>query len=491
MQTLALNARVPLPPHVANDLSQSERILGHVAKKLAAALATKDGVFMAYFPLLLERAEPRNSSSSSNSSSPEQEGVRGADVSGSGTIAATEKIISSARGSPVDGWVSYPGHTKCGELRWMAAQPSLLHTQTFTATALPSGGVNVVLTLSDGFRVSHFASDMDAVFKMAAHVAQRPCSGSTASKSSNEGDVTPKNMRLVARRIEIASASAMISGGGGTSGGGGGGAHESDTCMLVCYPESRDEYYNNKTDAVVFRDRSCTGLSVEGGRCKSCKHIRRRLQLRCTRAAEAEEAEFSHPCTSYKTIASSPRKSVAKLKSLSEENRRLKRAVRQFQRMVTDDTNHTEREAVVVKNQEQAHKIAVLLLEANEKSEALDKQLPPGSKERAVWDDQVANTQKLVNGGGSRHGFRYSGTAIRLGIALLAKCGKATYEELRQIFLCLPSGRHLLDFKGNSTSTGVLEENLTLLQAKVAIAVAELRDRGTTVSTDAESAIID
>jgi hypothetical protein len=398
-----------------------------------------------------------------------------------GVVSTGEKAIATARHSPPVGWCSYPGHDTKGELYWIGSTASAPHVPTFHAKVNQDGTVNVDVAFPDGHQAACVVETVTAAIEVAAAAAQSRCIGS--AKQKGRDDMNRRNLRLVARRVELSAAAALL---------GDVGAQDE---MIVCYPRGKSHYEQNEGSPVVFRSRGCPGISTLGkSRCSGCTNMRERLANRCTRAAgdtaRSDEGKDPDPRTPITHIAGSPRKAARRMRADAVEKRRLKRAVASFRRVLGDDSDSTQRESVVIKSEEQQLKVAILLQEANRKKKELDNVLEPGSRERAVWDDQIANVEKFVSSGGSRYGFRYSATAIRLGLALLAKCGNSTYDELRQIFFCLPASRGLQDYKGNATSTGVLQANVLLLREKVAEAVTKLEKEGIKVTPDAANALI-
>ena len=146
----------------------------------------------------------------------------------------------------------------------------------------------------------------------------------------------------------------------------------------------------------------------------------------------------------------------------------------------------------------------------------LDKHLKPGSLGRDAWDTNVTNLKSLLGTGGMKTGFRYaalpsppfllrliflsflpflpichlcvfflfssrlscvevhpvgpddvlplsfgalprySPSMLRLGLKLLLRCSGSAYDTLSETFLCLPTARHLKEFKNflPSSETG-------------------------------------
>jgi hypothetical protein len=477
-------AKAPVQEDTRFTLDESaSSFAGRDARMMASALAPHfaDTIGVqrsgTYFPLLFRRDELEEEDEEAAAAAGGRTQVPSSHTPPSLDSSNVESDLESSRLKPVAGWLNHPGQTKKGQLYWLPENLPLPTLVSLLARVTPERVIEVVYTSADGHTTHHSGlADVAAVRCLAAELLFNPCIGHALRRAASTVDsLGPDELRLVCRRIELRFADAMRESADDLQGG----------KLVPHYPDGRLAYQRGGSDAVTFRDVDCAGLAVSGGRCGKCANIRTRLAQRIERVVRAERAGSCHVNTPHGAIAASPRKAKIVIRALADELKGLQRAVRSFKKLLDDDGRD---EVVAVRDAEQAFKVAILLKEANESSAALDAVLAPGTKERAVWDDQQENVDRMVRSGGCKSGFRYSGTTIRLGLALLVKCGKSTYDDLRSIFM-LPTARHLQGFKGNPTSTGVLEANLPQFRAKVASTVATLRSKGIVVTEEAENAV--
>jgi len=229
----------------------------------------------------------------------------------------------------------------------------------------------------------------------------------------------------------------------------------------------------------AFRSAGCaiTG-GAKGGRCESCRSLSSWFHTKLSRLVETRE-KGPHKNAPHTSFAESPGQVTKVLRRNATELKELKRKLRVLA------ARERQSNGVVVEDVEQHRRLSSLFESANGKAMEL---FPEDSVARAVWQDQLENCHRAARHGGKKTACRYSPATIKVAIALCAKLGKSTYDEVRKLFL-LPTGRHLQNYSnfGADDAEGVMVAMLRAMREKAVAARAGRWDRCGAVTFDAMS----